>query len=401
MVGDGCTDASGDILATHFADEVRWTNLARNSGGQSTPNNEGIRPRENAHRLSGARRRGRRTIRRLAGVVQAHDPDFAVSGAVYRDRPDRGSTRSQEVRRSSAASREFPPSSFAPPGMWTASDPGASRRAARGRGLRIPLRAVKAGCTFASTQAITVHKFAVGHRYLRTGSRRAGSGRALERLNAGRRGAAPDEIAADIATAPSAHRSATSISRPTLPAAVPTDLATKGLRASVPALVHAPCRFAVDDAPAGLDWYPLERDPRLGPFRWSGPNSTRHLIPARVAGRFSCASGCRVRRAASRVVAITLEVDGRGRRSPSRRLRTERRCSPSRRSTARRRRHRRELPPAPVRSALERSATQARRARARRHRGRAAGSAAAHHAYGMRSRAACESQGRSSASGCS
>src|SRR6185369_1851168 len=63
------------------------------------------------------------------------------------------------------------------------------------------------------------------------------------------------------------------------------NLATKGLRASVPALVHAPRRFGVADAPAGLDWYPPEHDSRLGAFRWSGPNpNPRHLIPARVAG---------------------------------------------------------------------------------------------------------------------
>src|SRR6185369_6617224 len=49
VVGDGCTDATGDILATHFPDEVRWTNLARNSGGQSTPNNEGIRLARGTH----------------------------------------------------------------------------------------------------------------------------------------------------------------------------------------------------------------------------------------------------------------------------------------------------------------------------------------------------------------
>jgi hypothetical protein len=412
VVGDGCTDATGDILATHFGDEVRWTNLARNSGGQSTPNNEGIRLSRGTHiaYLGHDDVWSPHHLERLAGVVQAHDPDFAVSGAVFHGPP--GSRFYQITGKfddPSAASREFfPPSSLAHRrdvvdriGPWR--EPGELRA---GADCEFLLRAVKAGCTFASTRTITVHKFAAGHRYL---SYRLPSGREqermLERLHApGDEARLLDEIAADIANGADCQTVGYLDFESYAPGELyRRNLATKGLRASVPALVHAPRRFGVDDAPAGLDWYPPERDRRLGPFRWSGAES-QPALPGPGARRRALRAAhpaARFRRAASRVVA-----DGGGRRSRGavrlrdRPGRIDRACRRAARR-ARRRRHRRGLPPAQVRSPLERSATQARRAGARRHRGRAAGPAAAHHAYGMRSRAACESQGRSSASGCS
>jgi len=321
VVGDGCTDATGDILATHFGDEVRWTNLARNSGGQSTPNNEGIRLARGTHiaYLGHDDVWSPHHLERLAGVVQAHDPDFAVSGAVFHGPP--GSRFYQITGKfddPSAASREFfPPSSLAHRrdvvdriGPWR--EPGELRA---GADCEFLLRAVKAGCTFASTRTITVHKFAAGHRYL---SYRLPSGREqermLERLHApGDEARLLDEIAADIANGADCQTVGYLDFESYAPGELyRRNLATKGLRASVPALVHAPRRFGVDDAPAGLDWYPPERDPRLGPFRWSGPNpNPRYLVPACVAGRF--ALRIRLLGFAEPLLAssLTVEVDGR------------------------------------------------------------------------------------------
>jgi glycosyltransferase involved in cell wall biosynthesis len=42
VVGDGCTDESGDVVAAVDDERVSWHNLAVNAGHQSAPNNEGI-----------------------------------------------------------------------------------------------------------------------------------------------------------------------------------------------------------------------------------------------------------------------------------------------------------------------------------------------------------------------
>jgi glycosyltransferase involved in cell wall biosynthesis len=43
VMGDGCTDDSETVVASFRDERVRWTNLPRNTGSQSAPNNEGLR----------------------------------------------------------------------------------------------------------------------------------------------------------------------------------------------------------------------------------------------------------------------------------------------------------------------------------------------------------------------
>jgi glycosyltransferase involved in cell wall biosynthesis len=43
VVGDGCTDDSGEVVQRAGDERVRWINLPENTGEQSTPNNEGLR----------------------------------------------------------------------------------------------------------------------------------------------------------------------------------------------------------------------------------------------------------------------------------------------------------------------------------------------------------------------
>ena len=324
VVGDGCTDATGELIASTFGDAVRWTNLARNSGGQSVPNNEGIRLSRGTHvaYLGHDDVWSPHHLERLAGVVDASDPDFAVSGAVLHGPPG---SRFYQITGMfddpGVAAREFfPPSSFAHRrdvvgriGPW--------REASE---IRAPadcdllLRAVAAGCTFASTRSITVHKFAAGHRYL---AYRFPSGREqermLERLGTPEEEARVlDEVHADIAKGADCPR----FRYPDFDALAPGEiyfrnLATKGLRAAAAAPVSVPTRFVVDDSPAGLDWYARERDPALGPFRWSGPNpNARYLLNVRVAGRF--ALRIRVLAFAEPRLAASLTLDVNGREAP-------------------------------------------------------------------------------------
>ena len=243
----------------------------------------------------------------------------------------------------------------------------------------------------------------------RTGCRRAWSRSACSSASSapGEEARLLDEIAADIAKgADMPAASATSISRPTRPASC-----TAGTR-------H---QRAARDGPgarrraASLRGGRCARGTRLVPDPSAIPGSARSAgrgrIPTRAISSRRASPGAfalriRLLGFAEPHLASSLTLDVDGRETPFAFETAARRNDGARRrdrSTGPcRRRHRRGLPPAPVR----RLWSDPRHKRA----GLAlAGvevvplldAAAAHHAYGMRSRAACESQGRSSASGCS
>jgi glycosyltransferase involved in cell wall biosynthesis len=88
-IGDGCSDATGEILSANFGDAVRWENLDRNHGSQSYPNNVGIERSRGTHiaYLGHDDIWAPPHLERLAALIRAADPDFAVSGAVYHTPP--------------------------------------------------------------------------------------------------------------------------------------------------------------------------------------------------------------------------------------------------------------------------------------------------------------------------
>jgi glycosyltransferase involved in cell wall biosynthesis len=296
VIGDGCTDRTAEILASNFGDAVRWENLERNYGGQSFPNNEGIRLSRGTHiaYLGHDDIWSPHHLERLAEVICAQDPDFAVSGAVFHGPPgSRYYQLSGTFDDPAAAAKEFfPPSSLAHRrnvveriGGWR--DPDQLHAPADCEFL---LRAVEHECTFASTGKITVHKFAAGHRYL---SYRFPSNveqlRMLERLSEDREEARVlEEIQRDIADgadnppiryADFDRFGAGDLNR--------KNRRAKGLEKPPPALIDRPRWVSVERFAAGLDWYDLEEHPVLGAFRWSGPNpNARYLLNVRTTGAF-------------------------------------------------------------------------------------------------------------------
>ncbi|MCP4383248.1 MAG: glycosyltransferase family 2 protein [Hyphomicrobiales bacterium] len=172
VVGDGCTDNTGDVLATNFGDSVTWINLDRNYGSQSSPNNEGVRRARGSHiaYLGHDDIWSPDHLAAMARLIQATEPDFAVSGAILypqRGIPEYGLTGLFDDPE--AARQEFfPPSSWAHRrdvleqiGPW--GDPNELDRPID---LELQQRAVRAGLAFASTGIITVHKFAAISRYM-------------------------------------------------------------------------------------------------------------------------------------------------------------------------------------------------------------------------------------------
>lgn len=296
VVGDGCSDATGEILAAHFGEAVRWENLDRNYGSQSYPNNAGNRLSRGTHvaYLGHDDIWSPQHLERLAGIIRISDPDFTVSGAIYYTPP--GSMYYQFsgiFDDPSTAEREFfPPSSLAHRrdviqkiGPWR--DP---------RDINAPvdceflLRAAARGCTFASTKVITVHKFAAGHRYL---SYRFPSSheqqRMLERLlRTGGEAEVLREIEGDLADGAEAPPIRYSDFSRFAPGQLYGEARqTKGLDRPRLLDVEKALAIAPTSAPAALDWYAPETHRVYGLFRWSGPNpNPLYWLPVRIDGAF-------------------------------------------------------------------------------------------------------------------
>lgn len=297
VIGDGCTDRTGAILLSEFGDAVLWKNLDRNSGGQSFPNNEGIRLARGTHvaYLGHDDIWSPRHLESLASLVRARNPDFAVSGAVYHAPPGSRYYHITGIFDDPATAQRdfFPPSSIAHRrevvdriGAWR--DPNEISAPADCEFL---LRAARSQCSFASTGTITVHKFAAGHRYL---SYRFPSGaeqeRMLERLSApGGEARVLQEIQDDIAAGadcPPIHHA--NFDRFGAGVVYHRNRRVKGLERPNLLDVDKPLQLAAERFPAALDWYELEEDPAHGPFRWSGPNpNPRYLLNVRLASAFS------------------------------------------------------------------------------------------------------------------
>jgi Glycosyl transferase family 2 len=296
VVGDGCTDDSEQVIRQTFPRTVRWIGLSEHSRSQSAPNNAGIKAARGTHiaYLGHDDIWSPQHLEMLATVLD--DRDFAVSGCIFHGPP--GSMYYQFTGLfddSAAAAHEFfPPSSIAHRrdliarlGQWR--DP---------REIKPPvdceflLRAAHAGCSFKSTNAISVHKFAAGHRYL---SYRWPSCEEQKQMLEALRSPAGEsgvltrvmrDILAGATTTPVRHFDFDPFPPGEL---FRRNLCAKGLRQFPIERLEGQRTFVLDDSPAGLDWFPLEANSH-DPFRWSGPNpNPRYFLP------ITCATAVRTR----------------------------------------------------------------------------------------------------------
>ena len=172
VVGDGPAERA-DIVDSFESPRLRWLGVARNSGSQAAPNNLGIA----AARGQWIAYLGHDDIwsaTHLRAIAQAARAtpraDFVVSGCLYHGPPGTGIMAATGFLAAEAdvATHFIPPSSIA-------HSAAAARRVGPWRDPRLivppvdadfMLRALEAGCRFAATGRVTVHKFAAGHRYL-------------------------------------------------------------------------------------------------------------------------------------------------------------------------------------------------------------------------------------------
>lgn len=321
VVGDGCTDDSEQVVRQKFGRAIRWISLPEHSGSQSAPNNAGVQAAAGTHiaYLGHDDIWSPHHLELLAAMFESGSPDFAVSGCIYHGPP--GSQYYQFTGLfddPATVFREFfPPSSIAHQrdliariGYWR--DP---------REIKPPvdceflLRAARAGCNFQSTNAITVHKFAAGHRYLsyrwpsceeqqqmlQALQSPTGESRVLSRIM--------HDILGGATVAKIPHIDFNLFPPGDL---FQRNLCAKGLRKFPIEELQRRRAFTMDNSPAGLDWFPLEANARQSQFRWSGPNpNPRYFLP------IACATSLRVQlrildfAEASLANALTLELNDR------------------------------------------------------------------------------------------
>jgi hypothetical protein len=299
VVGDGCTDNSEQVVRQKFGRAIRWISLPDRSGSQSAPNNSGIQVAAGTHiaYLGHDDIWSPHHLELLAAVFKNSSPDFAVSGCIYHGPP--GSKYYQFTglfEDPATVFREFfPPSSIAHQrdliariGCWR--DP---RKIKPPVDCEFLLRAAHAGCTFQSTNAITVHKFAAGHRYL--SYRWPSCEEQQQVLLALQSPTGQARVLSGVMCDILDNATVTKIPHIDFDLFPPGDLFQRNLCAkgllqpAIEVLQGRGRAFAMDNSPAGLDWFPLEVNPRLGQFRWSGPNpNPRYFLP------IACANSLRV-----------------------------------------------------------------------------------------------------------
>lgn len=296
VIGDGCTDETGDILAREFGARVNWSNLDRNSQSQATPNNHGIRRARGTHiaYLGHDDVWAPSHLAALNETIVKLDPDFAVSGTVCHGPEGTDTYRITGLFDDPRVAQNefFPPSSIAHQravadriGFWANPD-----QLNRPVDCDFLLRASSARCRFASTNRITVHKFTAAQRFL---SYRFPCSTEQEKMLAELM--KPDFDARFLAHLINRAARGAYLSRIEYPdyenfavgAFTGRTRAAKGLELGLPEVIDRTATFIVNDAPGSYDWRPREEHPIFGPIRWSDRNpNPLYFLNVQVRGCF-------------------------------------------------------------------------------------------------------------------
>lgn len=297
VVGDGCTDETGEILEKEFGVRVNWFNLDRNFQTQSVANNLGILRARGTHiaYLGHDDVWSPRHLAALAEIIGKRNPDFAVSGTVCHGPEGTDTYRITGLFDYPvvAKSEFFPPSSIAHRrsitdriGLW--SKPNAVNRPVDCDFL---LRAAAAGCSFVSTKRITVHKFTAAQRYL---SYRFPSSTEQEQMLANfTQPGFEMQLLTHLLNRVTRGAQMIRIEYPdyekfTLGTFISRTRAAKGLELGQPLVVDQTTDFIVSDGPGSFDWRAREDHPKFGPIRWSDRNpNPLYFLNVRISSRFS------------------------------------------------------------------------------------------------------------------
>jgi len=173
VVGDCCGDDTAREVQPFLSPRVKWSNLAERCGGQSYPNNEGIRLSTGRYvaYLGDDDIWDPDHLASLAALFESRpELDFGVDGAIFHGPEGSDFRQVTGIFDDDRAPFEhfFPPSSFAHRrdvvdrvGHWLHP-----QEISAPADCDFLLRAAHAGMRFGSAERISVHKFAAGHRYL-------------------------------------------------------------------------------------------------------------------------------------------------------------------------------------------------------------------------------------------
>jgi glycosyltransferase involved in cell wall biosynthesis len=285
VVGDGCTDDSGEVVASFGDPRLRWVNLPENSGSQSIPNNYGasIARGEFVAYLGHDDVWYPTHLEAVLRCARTAGADVVHSVAIVYGPPGSGVRSTTGI----FASGEFGSRDFGAPsamlirrelltrvGPWR--DPSTL---ADLMDVDLERRAFSAGARFAATNELTVFKFSAAWRRdcyrLRPDIEQRAT---IERIKTGN-DFRPAELV-DVIRSYIAGKAVTiEIGAPPAEqgASYRLNALYKGVATREPRRLEATERFTLDDQIVNFDFYDVERDEAFGSFRWTGPAIESHV----------------------------------------------------------------------------------------------------------------------------
>lgn len=286
VAGDGCTDDSGEVVASFGDPRLRWVNLPQNTGSQSAPNNYGASlargefiaylghddiwyPTHLEAVLRCARATGADAVHSVAIVYGPPGSGIRSTTGIFA----RGEFGARDVGAPSAMLIRR--TLLEQVGPW-----GDATTLGHAVDVDLERRAFAAGARFAATGELTVFKFnAVWRRDCYRRKLDTEQRAMLDRIRSG-----DDFRAAELVEVIRSYVAAKAITievgDPMEPgAAARRNAIYRGVTRQHAELrrLEAAERFTLDDQLAGFDFHAVERDETYGSFRWTGPAAESHL----------------------------------------------------------------------------------------------------------------------------